>query len=326
MDIIKPFKELKRIASQFIETEFRYRFRSVTNPYYHDEKKKFVWNKFPARDYLTSTWNGDMDILEMMLLKVEHQFYNLKKYACQSYFYIDTPCLESESDKAWAAKKIIELFDICRAKKDDYYRNQYHEEWWSDLRGDGKKKKRSSRYCYFNFINRIPIANIDNQLYYLVHSDEFDGFGYVVSWSIDSEDGKISMAFPSCSTFSDIEKSFEKLHNVKINIVDGLLSQVMSIDVDIVKDYNRLSDDAKSHCRGIRRTLVELLRLRHYLKKAINLSDTDDKYFNMWANIEDPDEREKKLYEAMNIYREDRKSYYKKIFELMEERGDTWWD
>ena len=93
-----------------------------------------------------------------------------------------------------------------------------------------------------------------------------------------------------------------------------------------MKVYAKLSPYIKSKARGLRRNLVELLHFRHMLKKLINMSDTDDKYFSMWDNVKDPDEKSKKLEESITLYRQDRKNLYHEIAEYMAENGDSWWD
>ena len=91
------FKEIKRIISQFIETEYWYRFRRLPSYWYDDEENIYspLKEKIPARDWLTRTWGGENDILDIMRLKIEHMFWNLKKHGAQAYFYLDSGNLEA---------------------------------------------------------------------------------------------------------------------------------------------------------------------------------------------------------------------------------------
>ena len=93
----KLFRKIKRIISQFIETEFWYRFRRLPSYWYDDEQNNYspLKEKIPARVWLTRTWDGENDILNMMRVKVEHMFWNLKRYGNQAYFYLDSCNLES---------------------------------------------------------------------------------------------------------------------------------------------------------------------------------------------------------------------------------------
>lgn len=87
------FREIKRVVSQFFETEYWYRFRKISRFSYDAESDTFIRNRWPikARDILTSTWDGEYDIMQMMLMKVEHMFWNLHKHGveCKYYIYSD---------------------------------------------------------------------------------------------------------------------------------------------------------------------------------------------------------------------------------------------
>ena len=110
------FRKIKRIISQFIETEYWYRFRKLPSFWYNDEKNIYspLKEKILARDWLTRTWDGENDILDIMRLKIEHMFWNLKKYGCHAYFYLDACNLETEyrknipeADLQWAIENIF---------------------------------------------------------------------------------------------------------------------------------------------------------------------------------------------------------------------------
>ena len=198
--------------------------------------------------------------------------------------------------------------------------------------------------------------------YYLYHHDMFDGWGWQTTWGIkrtfdeqippseipekkkqyylnlDEPDLGHEEApqyrvkktedvtyFPSCYTWKDIQKIVDD-KGIKIEVLKSFLTGAQTMLVDDMKVYAKLSPYIKSKARGLRRNLVELLHFRHMLKKLINMNDTDDKYFNMWAEVEDPDEKSKKLEESIALYRQDRKNLYHEIAEYMAENGECWWD
>ena len=74
----KLFRKIKRVISQFIETEYWYRFRQLPSFWYDDKQNIYspLNEKIPARDWLTRTWDGENDILDIMRLKIEHMFWN----------------------------------------------------------------------------------------------------------------------------------------------------------------------------------------------------------------------------------------------------------
>lgn len=198
--------------------------------------------------------------------------------------------------------------------------------------------------------------------YYLYHHDMFDGWGWQTTWGIkrtfdeqippseipekrkqyylnlDDPDLGHEEApqyrvkktedvtyFPSCYTWKDIQKIVDN-KGIKIDVLKSFLTGAQTMLVDDMKVYAKLSPYIKSKARGLRRNLVELLHFRHMLKKLIYMSDTDDKYYQMWDSVKDPDEKSKKLYEAEELYRQDRKNIYHEIAEYMAENGDSWWD
>lgn len=377
MKILKPFRELKRIISQWIETEYWYRFRKMPHHYFNDETQKYELSKYDntARDITTCTWNGDSDILQMALLKTDHMFYNLKNYSHHQYFYVNAYRFFEEgatdSDRNIFAKQVLDT----REKNPEQYKYDWsfnRKEFYSDkeLRETVTKKDRKHKK-YVGFENSWWIGNeevnksiSDSGLihYYLYHNDMFDGWGWTTTWGIKrtydeqippseipkekkqyylnlDEPGlgheeapqyrtktKESVTyFPSCYTWTDIQKIVDD-KGIKINVLESFLIGAQTMLVDDMKVYAKLSPYIKSKARGLRRVLVELLHFRHMLKKLINMSDADDKYFSMWDNVKDPKKKRKKLEESIDLYRQDRKNLYHEIAEFMAENGDSWWD
>jgi hypothetical protein len=377
MKITKPFRELKRVISQFFETEYWYRFRKTPHYYLNDETQKYepsIYDK-RARDTLTCTWNGDSDILQMALLKTEHMFYNLKKCSYHQYFYVDSFRFfedgATDSDRALFARQVLDNYEKS-PKKYEYCWNFNRKEFFSDKKLSKTVSKKTRKYNkYVGFENSWWIGNedvdksiSDSELvhYYLYHHDMFDGWGWQTTWGIkrtfdeqippseipekrkqyylnlDDPDLGHEEApqyrvkktedvtyFPSCYTWKDIQKIVDD-KGIKIDVLKSFLTGAQTMLVDDMKVYAKLSPYIKSKARGLRRNLVELLHFRHMLKKLINMSDTDDKYYQMWDSVKDPDEKSKKLNEAEELYRQDRKNLYHEIAEYMAENGDSWWD
>lgn len=375
--ILKPFRELKRIVSQWVETEYWYRFRKIPHYYFNDETQKYELSKYDntARDIITCTWNGDSDILQIALLKTEHMFHNLKKHSYHQYFYVNAYRFFEEgtidSDRTIFAKQVLDT----REKNPEQYKYDWsfnRKEFYSDkeLRETVTKKDHKHKK-YVGFENSWWIGNeeVDNSIsdsglihYYLYHNDMFDGWGWTTTWGIKrtfdkqippseipekkkqyylnldepdlgheeapqyrTKSEESVTCFPSCYTWTDIQKIIDD-KGIKINVLKGLLTGAQTMLVDDMKVYAKLSPYIKSKARGLRRVLVELLHFRHMLKKLINMSDTDDKYFSMWDNVKDPKKKKKKLEESIALYRQDRKNLYHEIAEFMADNGDSWWD
>ncbi len=132
------FKKIKRTISQFIETEYWYRFRKLPSYWYDDEQNIYspLKEKIPARDWLTRTWDGENDILDIMRLKIEHIFWNLKKHGNQAYFYLNSCDLESkyrenipETDKQWAIDQIFDKYFSGIKPKYSSWNHSFSEEF-----------------------------------------------------------------------------------------------------------------------------------------------------------------------------------------------------
>lgn len=191
------FRELKRIISQYFETEYWYRFRQIPYYWYDDESGKYQKSKdrTRARDIITSTWNGENDIYGIMRLKLEHMYYNLKHYAWQANFYIDAfRFFEKEatdSDRSLFCRQII---DTREANPSEYeYSSEFdHFEQWTD--GDTTSPKKTKKCAYKDYENDWWIGNEETDdpevsesgliHYYLYHSEYFDGWGWTTTWGV----------------------------------------------------------------------------------------------------------------------------------------------
>lgn len=176
-------------------------------------------------------------------------------------------------------------------------------------------------------------------------SDQFkDHEKYVVySWDVsgnkklvDSKADFIVVNKVSIDIFKRI-KDFCELHNLyhydeeekyftgEKTFVDKLAEDVDSVDIDI-SEIHLLSGQLREHAVGNFVKVRDMLHLRHIIKKLINMSDTDDKYFNMWQNIKDEEEKRQKMIEAQKLYDSDRKNLIDQISHIMYEKAPRFWD
>ena len=295
MEIFKPFKELKRIISQFIETEYWYRFRKIPYRYFDDYGSdatyKYIWKHNRAGDVLNCTWDGEGDIMQMMLLKIEHQYHNLKHYAAQADFYFDSHNIVehgTKEDKVWAFNKIIESNKFENVKpKNRKYNPHYVEDNKISFFLDGKKE----------LILELVPESVDENYYF---------------WYI-AEKGKKEIQV--ISNHSKIEDW----------IIDAVVRNEHTVHIK-VEEYKDISDGLKPYARGNRRTLTQLLHLRHLIKKLYALEDTNDEYMNMWQNEKDEDKRLMLFKQSNKKFMKDRKRLYHEIAEFMAEEGRGWWD
>lgn len=297
------FRDIKRVISQAFENLYFYNFKRQTFYWYDTESKKFMPRKEFAGSTLSCTWDGENDILAIMLLKIEHMYHNLKHYGVQADFYLDSYNILKHGtvkDKLWAFNKYMKEADqTIYSKEDEWLQYKHH-----NTHEDGSIE------------NKFFLGwDFDGNKKYLMHKYEKDGTS---CWTLRKEDSE--MPFDGVFT----EKAYDKDQQTA-DVIDGIIDQAHSIYVG-VKEYRFLSDGLKQFVRGNRRSLTDLLKLRHLVKKLYCLEDTDDKYSEMWIHEKDQDRRSKKLDESRKLYEKDRKELYTKICNLMCERGEGWWD
>ena len=293
------FKTIKRHISQFVETEYWYRFRKISFFWFDDEINKYVERKKRARELTTITWDGDKDILGMMLLKIDHMFYNLKYYAAQADFYFDSHNILEHGtldDKVWAIQEILKEHDWSLSKDDiDWQNSQYNF-----ILDNGVHENR--------FVYGYDIDN--NPLYYIrrLNTNKTVEYFYGHKNHLEPLDKGLDIHDTTCLT-----------------IIDGIIKHIYSVNIPIT-EYHKLSSELKPYARGNRRTLTDLLHLRHMVKKLSTMEDTDDKYFNIWGKIKDLDKQQEQLLKAEKLYEQDRRDLYQRIADYMASRGQSWWD
>ena len=135
------------------------------------------------------------------------------------------------------------------------------------------------------------------------------------------------------SPFSDLHKLQDTINQNKIpipNIIDEIISGEQNFYISM-PDYRKLSPETRKLVRGNRRTLTQLLHLRHLIKNIQKIDHMNKKYTRIYRNNEKLNEisqKEKILAykKAEQLYKEDRKTAYRKLADFMAEHGDCWWD
>ena len=293
------FRTIKRHISQWVETEYWYRFRKVSFFWFDDETNKYVEHKERARELTTITWDGDKDILGMMLLKIDHMFYNLKHWAAQANFYFDSHNILEHGtldDKIWAFHEILKEYEWSSSKKNKDWQNSQ----FNFVLDDGAHENR--------FIYGYDAGG--NPLY------------YVRRWNTDRT---VEYFYGHKNHLNALNKGLDVQNKTCLGIIEGVINYVHSVNIPVT-EYHKLSAGLKPYARGNRRTLTDLLHLRHMVKKLYLMEDTDDKYFKMWDKIKDPDEQHEQFIKAEKLYDQDRQDLYRSIADYMAANGRGWWD
>lgn len=317
-------KDIKRTISQFFETEYWYRFRKFTSFWYDEEENKYIKSSFPKKtnDIIVSTWNGEGDILEFMLLKVDHMFWNLKKYGVEKNYYIYEDAIfkhGTEEDKKIILTGVLKetlidgkkiwLFSGETTKsvngKCDFYIKYDNVNFelvvYCNTYKNGKKKK-------YDVDKEIVL-----QKYELSDTDNIGDFTA----------SKLDSILYAITTFMEAEN----MPSVEItNLGEHLITKLDTcLYYDFpMKDVCRLSKELRQYAVGNFVKCKDLLHLRRLIKNILRIDNSSDKY-NTWQNYKG-EEKKKKLKECDKLYMSDRKEAYKRMADFMAERGLRWWD
>ena len=338
------FDKIKRKIKYFFRTQYWYHFKKL--PSFHldldEDTNKWIEEKIPAQSILNSFWNGEKDLLDIIQLKLEYMFYNIKKYAYHSWFYI--PADEFFKEEATSRDRSLftrQIIDGCEKHPENYKYSSFFskKEFWTDTEYTKTVEKKSRKYkVYAGYENswrvgfeymKLPNGELSSVCYYLFHSEEGDGWGYTTTWGLKKtymdenknlKEENITY-FPSVYTFDMVQEILDE-KGIKINVLKGLLNGAQTMDIPDMKVYKKLSPYMKSVAMGKRKSLTKILELRHIVKKLKQVSIDDDKYYNVWKDAAAGKEVGIKIKEAVNLYKEDKKKLYTELFNFLAEYSE----
>lgn len=241
-------------------------------------------------DLLVGTWNGDYDILGIMLLKVEHMFWKLKRHGCHMWSYLDSDTFLEGADEKYILSEFRKIINTKDKETIEYY----------------------NELPFGKCLKRFFVGKKDGVNCWLQHMD----YNTEKTWYFCDEEKNWEKV--------DINKLWPYNSHDDF-IIKGVIEQWGVVEIPPER-YRYLSKETRSKMRGQRQTLVELLELRHTIKTLMELDDMNDKYYNMWSGESDDETRCEKLHEAAKVYQQDRLALYGKLAKIMAEKGDTWWD
>lgn len=331
------FRTCKRIISQFFEINYWYCFRKLIE-LYPDGDNKYSRPKNRAFHVSKCTWEGCYDILNMMLLKIEHMYYNLKKYGVEADWYMFESFVK-ECPKKEQKILLQSLIDSFVYYVDDPKKSPKYLEKNKRLRTidipfwiakghteDGVEAKLKS--FIVNYYDKKWKNIIDTKISFVLTMTQ-DGAGdkTVRTTEYDFREHALEQLE---KILRDLDKKiYEKVSydfgfESEANILNCLTNANETNTVKITPAvYCQLSNKTKEKCQGNRKKLHDLLILRNYIKRLVRLSDMDDKYTDHW---DDSDDKSKNIKDSYELYRKDVKALYSKIFDFMYNNHDKLWD
>ena len=307
------FRELKRIISQWVETEYWYRFRKRPGEYDRNVS------------ILNDTWNGHNTLLQWQILKVEHMYHNLRKYGCEATCYVDSP----------------DFLDNCEAP-DMFYALKYVKDraketgelqWYGGKYYYAYDKESSKPWVIFDkkTVDIIPASKIPkSKRFYKVNFD--DDCNYIGTTPCDKE----VYEHIQIASFDTWEEMSDWVNNCKdepdvSNFDRNAIMYAQSIHFETT-DLHNLSPRLLNVVRGQRRKLHDLCEYRKLLKKLNSLDFTydepwksrSDEIYKKYKN--DDDARVVAYNDLWKEFKAYRRSIIDKIADLWNERADFWWD
>lgn len=356
------FHSVKRFFDKFIEIEYWYRFRKIKTFWFDDDKNKYELSTYPGRaeNVLRSTWEGETDILYHLLLKLDHMFWNLKKYGVEKDYYIYSTDIHK-----YATVKDIQII-IRNIIKQNLNKRGIHVLSYKTTNASLSNSGYLRFYLRKNFDknsiqlvvagdklipqNKIPkskkLYSIDSswgdngEFKYQRHlADQYKevDIDVIGEWRLDSIKDIESYVLDKVSLFLDRDiydylkkedKNFLKKDWSPVVLNESLIDR---LDTNVQLDYNfkdisQLSEGLRKHAVGNFVKCRDILHLRRLVKDIIKLDSNNNKYDYLWISENDDKKRNEMIIKARNRYEKDRKDAYKKFSDFMCEKSPNWWD
>lgn len=314
-------RHFKRNYFFFSKKIKEYYYDETTGTYFLDKK-----DKTRAKDILSCWWNGDNGILNVMILKIEQMFFEIKKNGNHSYNYVmSQSVLGNDKDKNWALSKV--LTKMNKTHKKEFITNVDCEESDSGLKhiylvDEDKMFKVYEKTDEVINPKKIPK---NKKLYTIEGLDSTVSPSKIKSVEAPQYKTKNSIMVFECDRLDQAMRFFHIEYNV--NLIDKLLLNQQSFEVG-VKDYCLISKELKSEIYGQRNTLKELLHLRRLVKNIKRIETFypwEMKEFNNWDTMT-YEEKKDALIVSEKKFLNKRREAYRKVADFMSDLGGQWWD
>lgn len=316
--MFKPFTEIKRIISQHFEINYWYKKRKINSLWYDEDDKK--WYKSShltrARDITASTWEGEDDILNMMLLRVDHMFWNLKKYGIEKNYYIygnDVIKYGTKEDKRFLINEALK--ETFKTESRVYV-----------FDGNIDLGKLGITRCMF-FLNYNKNTLVLTCTY---KKDKTVENIVIEKWKVNDEDfGAIALNvdLSYSSSFQNIKNMYNIVPHLESTFLDDIILSQLEASISYsfpIPEVHKLSKKLREHAIGNFVKCKDLLHLRHLIKNILKINDLNPVY-NTWQNVKDT-EKQQKIEECAKLFKNDRKQACRRLADFIAEKALNWWD
>lgn len=316
--MFKPFTEIKRIFSQHFEINYWYKKRKINSLWYDEDDKK--WYKSSqlnkAKDITVSTWEGENDILNMMLLKVDHMFWNLKRYSVEKNYYIygnDVIKYGTKEDKRFLINKALSETFKTESKV-------YVFDGSIDL-----KKSGVVRCMFFLNYNKNTLT-----LTCSYKKDKTLENIIIEKWKVEDDnfgDVALNIDLSYTPSFQNVKNMYNIITHLESTLLDDIILSQLEASISYsfpINEVHKLSKKLREYAIGNFVKCKDLLYLRRLIKNILKINDLNPSY-NTWQNAKDT-EKQQKIEECAKLFKNDRKQAYRRLADFMAEKALNWWD
>lgn len=301
---------------KYFEIKYWYRWRILNKIWYNEENNKYYTLKekqFPsykAKNVLKSTQNGEYDLWQIMLLKLEHMFWNLHKHGIETKYYFYDSDIEkyaAEKDKIFLAKKVL---------KSALFNN--HEFWIKDI-----SIKNNILGIYLNFENNKINLYLKNSR----------GIKEILdTWNLSfNEERALNQLLDQINILLNRKIKYYLKENYdiewqNISILDLAISKQNQYCNSIeIEEMPEISKELKKYAVGNFVKCKQILQLRRLIKKFLNF-DIDNKYDFSYMDLNDNIKRDEIMLKENTTFKEEREKLYREIMNYMIEYSINWWN
>lgn len=322
-------------------------------------KHEIVKDAYRNENILYNWFEGETDIWNVMLRKVEQLFWMLKKNANQTYCYLWAGAITefgTENDKLWALNKVLNskeekvwMGSKNEADEDGVIPNFYFYPKEQCVRTEKSyETNKVDTTCTEMKIKKFYILWNDSIKYYVADVNEKGEPIFFVSKNENVADKDLAKRFeeypkelienfdltPESVYETDSKPVYRHVREVVAEYTgkaaddfiqkykNEIIENAHSVEVE-VSDFTKISKELKKHLVGAREQCKQLAHFHHLIIKATSISSFDEKY---QPHISKEEEKEAEWKRVNDLYKSDRRTAYRAVADYLEEYGSSWWD
>lgn len=306
------FKKIKK----YFEIKYWYRWRILNKVWYNEVDNKYYtlkekyFPKYKAKNVLESTQNGEYDLWQIILLKLDHMFWDLHKQGIETKYYFYNSDIEkyaTEKDKIFLAKKVLES---------TLFNNQ--EFWIKNI-----SIKNNIINIYLSLENNKISLNFELNKNNKIILDNWT-LSFNKERALDQLLDQVNILLNK--RIKDYLKENYNIEWQNISILDLAISNQNQYCNSIeIEEMPKISKELKKHAAGNFVKCKQILQLRKLVKKFLNF-DIDNKFDFSYIDLNNNIKRDEIMLKENVAFKEEREKLYREIMNYMIEYSINWWN